>query len=56
VVPVWGEEQGALEPDAGGDGVSEGARDALGEEDVFGRELEEDGFEEFGEAEDFDRG
>lgn len=50
--PVWSEEEGFLQARRGEDCVPERARGALGEEDVFLREAEEDELEEFGEVED----
>ncbi|KAH9845450.1 hypothetical protein Tdes44962_MAKER06659, partial [Teratosphaeria destructans] len=55
-VPVWGQEQGALQTDAAFDRLAEVAGGALAEQDVSLGEVEEDELEEFGEAEDLSDG
>lgn len=46
-MPVRREEEGLLDARGAEDGVPEVAGGALAEEEVFGREEEEDSFEEF---------
>lgn len=51
-VPIGFEEEFATQTNAAFDGEAEAPAGALAEEEVFGAEVEEDGFEELGDIED----